>query len=109
MLTLEETLKMLAGAPDRRTLEIYIAHAWVRPVRQERGWAFEEIDIARIRLVHHLHEMMQSDDAMDVALHLLDQVYGLHEQLRRLSQAIGRQPEQVRREIIALIGKDGDL
>ncbi len=82
MITLEDTLARLSDELDRDTLETYVAHAWVRPVRKQEGWRFEEIDIARIRLVRHLQrDMLVDDNGMDVVLHLLDQMYEMHRRL----------------------------
>ena len=103
-MTMEEALEALGHRPDRATLEIYISRAWVRPLKRKKEWHFEVIDIERVRLVHHFREDMRMDeDALDLALHLLDQVYGLREQMRRVHHAIGRQPEQVQQEILALL------
>jgi chaperone modulatory protein CbpM len=100
MITIVEVLQRLGDMPDRVTLEVYIARAWVRPVQKDHDWRFEEIDIARIRLVHHLRrDMMVNDEAMDVVLHLLDQVYGLREQMRRLHHVTRRLPRSVQAEL----------
>jgi chaperone modulatory protein CbpM len=82
MITSEQLLDLLQGQLDRATLETYIAHAWVRPVASDSGLRFEEIDIARIRLVRHLQvDVLINDNSMDVVLHLLDQLYELRRQL----------------------------
>ena len=104
MITLEEMLEVLNHRPDRTTLEVYISRAWVRPAGRKRAWRFEAIDIERVRLVYSLHhEMNLGEDAMDIVLHLLDQVYGLREQMRRLHYALERQPETVRGEVTRLL------
>lgn len=109
MMALEEVLERLDAALDRAALEDYIAHAWVRPRKEDHRWQFEEIDIARVQLVHHLRrDMAMNDDAMDIVLHLLDQMYGMREQMRRLHQAIGRQPEQVQEELRVLLREMGE-
>lgn len=110
MRTLEEVLELLDIALDKPTLEAYVSRSWVRPVRKRKRMYFEEIDIARIRLVHQLHHEMDVDEsAMDMVLSLLDQVYGLRQQMRVLTQAIEQQPREVRTDILSLLadlGKD---
>lgn len=104
MMTMEKLVEALGGAPDRLTIQTYISHEWLRPELQDEQPHFEEIDIARARLVHQLqHEMSIDDHAMDVVLGLLDQLYGLHERMRQVHHAISRQPEHVRREILTLL------
>jgi len=105
-MTMEELLEHLGGNFDRVTLEEYITHAWVRPA----GKRFEDIDVARARLVHQLrHDMKIGDDAMDIVLHLLDQLYGMHERMRILKHAIRRQPRSVQAELWEfLIEETGD-
>jgi chaperone modulatory protein CbpM len=89
MVTMQEVLERLDGVPDRVAVEEYITRTWVRPIQEEQVWYFEEIDIARIQLVHHLrYELLINDDAMDIVLQLLDQVYGLREQMRQIKHAL---------------------
>jgi chaperone modulatory protein CbpM len=109
MITMAEALQKLHDMPDRMTLEGYIAHSWVRPVKRDKQWYFEEIDIARIKLVHNLRQdMMVSEEDMDVVLHLLDQLYGLREQMRRLEYAIKRQPRDIQAGLYALVKEMDD-
>ena len=104
MLTLEQVIEQLNDAIDRATLENYIARAWIKPVSHEKHWYFEEIDIARVRLVHNLHEdMMVNEEAMDIVLSLLDQVYSHRDKMRRIMKAIEGQPHAVQKEIFALL------
>ena len=104
-MTLEELLQRLGDGFDHATLEEYIARAWIRPA----GNRFENIDLVRVQLVRHLQQDMQvSDDAMDIVLHLLDQLYGVHERMRQLKRAIARQPRSVQTELWAMLTEDAD-
>ncbi len=104
MMTMEEALETLGEKPDRKTLELYIAHAWVRPLEREKKWHFEEIDIARTQLVYHLHRGLEMQhEAVDMVLHLLDQVYGMREQMRRMRHALEKQPHSLREELLNLL------
>jgi chaperone modulatory protein CbpM len=110
MISLNEVLERLDDALDRATVEKYVTRSWVKSAPMQQEWQFEDIDVARIRLVHQLqHDMLVNDEAMDVVLHLLDQLYGLHEQMRRVQHAVNRQPEHIRAELMALLaGADHD-
>ncbi len=104
MRTLEEVLELLEFALDRQTLEEYIRRTWIRPVRKREVLYFEDIDIARIRLIWQLrHDLLVDEEAMDVVLPLLDQVYGLRRRIRALTEAIERQPREVQAEIFSLL------
>ena len=61
---------------------------------------FREVDIARVELILEIrHEFAIDDEAVPVVLDLLDQVYGLRRQLRRLCDALESQPDEVREAI----------
>jgi chaperone modulatory protein CbpM len=63
-------------------------------------WLFHEVDVARVELIREIRqEFALDDEAVPVVLGLLDQVYGLRRQLRRLCDALAAQPEEVRKEI----------
>ena len=93
----------------RETLHIWIERGWIEPVRGSGGYRFREIDVARMELIREFHTTFElNDDAMDVVLPLLDQVHGLRRQMRRLAEAVDREPEDVRKRIAAaLSGQDG--
>ena len=93
----------------RETLRVWVERGWVTPERGQGGYRFREIDVARVRLIHEFStELELGEDAMDVVLPLLDQVHGLRHQLRRLADAVGAQPEEVRRRIARTLAKSGD-
>jgi chaperone modulatory protein CbpM len=104
MKTIDEVLEMLDVALERKALEDYIERSWVRPVTKRKIVYFEEIDIARIRLVYQLkHDLLVNDEAMDVVLSLLDQVYGMRRDMKNLTHAIEQQPKEIQAEIFAII------
>ncbi len=109
MLTINEVIERLNNTIDRVTLENYIEHAWIKPVTKHKVWHFEEIDVARVRLVHNLRrDMMVSEEAMDIVLSLLDQVYSHREKIRRLRKAINHQPRNIQEKIFTILGKTGN-
>jgi chaperone modulatory protein CbpM len=85
-------------------LVTWIERGWVRPEPAASGWAFAEIDVARVRLIHDLWRGMGVEaDTIPLVLSLLDQVYDLRRQLRTVLRAIETQPEPVRRPILAAL------
>jgi chaperone modulatory protein CbpM len=98
------TEKQVVGLIDELTVEhlrVWVTEGWIAPRLSERGPVYDEIDVARLRLVCQLkHEMEVNDDALPVILRLVDQVHGLRGTLRRLGQAIEAQPKSVREQIV---------
>lgn len=93
-------------------LRDWVAEGWIRPAQGARGPVFDELDLARVRLVCDLREEVSlTADALPVVLSLLDQLYGLRRQLRGLAGAVDRQPDAVRRAVLAawreIGGQDG--
>jgi chaperone modulatory protein CbpM len=78
----------------------WIERGWVQPEPAASGWVFQEIDVARVRLIHDLRRDMDvGEDTMPLVLSLLDQVYELRAQLKAVLRAVEVQPEAVRRAI----------
>ncbi|MCL4675609.1 MAG: hypothetical protein KJZ59_06195 [Pararhodobacter sp.] len=85
-----------------KELRLWVQEGWIKPADGEHGPAFDELDIARIRLVCDLRkEMSLPTDAVPVVLSLLDQIHGLRRELRDLAQAVETQPSEVRHAIAA--------
>jgi len=63
-------------------LERWIANDWVRPDGRPGGYAFHDIDVARVRLIQELRDDLEVDEAtLPVVLMLLDQLYDLRRRL----------------------------
>ena len=89
------------------TLHVWIERGWVTPRRDNGGYRFREIDVARVRLIREFSaDLDMGEDAIDVILPLLDQVHGLRRQLHRLAEAVNAQPEEVRRNVAACMTDD---
>jgi chaperone modulatory protein CbpM len=85
---------------DRVELTSWIEQRWVRPQLTEHGFSFDEVDEARIGLIRELRQdLMVDEDALDVVLALLDQLYAARSMLRTVEEAIEACPEPVREEI----------
>lgn len=90
---------------SRRRLRQWVQSGWVLPAQGERGASFSEIDVARARLILHLQRDMKiGPDAVPLVLSLMDQVYGLRQELRRLARAVESQPDTVKQAILRSAG-----
>jgi chaperone modulatory protein CbpM len=82
----------------------WIERGWVQPEAADSGWLFQEIDIARVRLIHDLRRGMDvGEEMMSLVLSLLDQVYATRRQLKAVLQAVEVQPPTVREAIRAAL------
>lgn len=94
---------------ERATLERWVALAWVRPLQGNGDWQFSETDVARIELICDLsRDLAIAEDAIEVILPLLDQLYALRRQVRTLNDAIAQLPEEVRRDLLARLSPAAD-
>lgn len=110
-MTLSESdcVTLIEGLTVRR-LRTWVREGWVRPRREARGLAFDEIDVARLRLIVHLRqELRLNEEAVPVVLALLDQVYGLRRELRGLARAVEAQPDDVADRILARLREAEDI
>jgi chaperone modulatory protein CbpM len=93
--------------PDLATVEIiaWIEHRWVEPEpNRDGGWIFQEIDVARVRLIYDLRrDMAVAEDTVPLILSLLDQVYELRAQLKSVTRAVEGLPEPIRAQIVAAL------
>src|SRR5215813_1645119 len=81
---------------DRRELGRWIENGWILPERRDQTWVFHEVDVARVELISEIrHEFAIDEEAMPLVLGLLDQVYDLRRQLRRVCDALAAQPPEV--------------
>jgi chaperone modulatory protein CbpM len=97
---------VIALFPDLRETELlsWVERGWVRPEGTEPDLVFQEIDVARVRLIHDFrHAMAVPEETMPLVLSLLDQVYTLRGQIHAIARAVEGQPEAVRAAILAAI------
>lgn len=106
-LTEDELLRLVAGV-ERRELRLWVESGWVRPARAGGtavgAEAFTEMDCARVRLIQ---ELRVEEETVPLVLSLMDQIYGLRCELRRLAAAIQAEPEPVRRSIVERLRRAG--
>ena len=94
-----EVVEML-GTVGTAELRLWCEAGWVVPAEPERpgepGPVFDEVDLARIRLVRELRDDLGLDEgAIPVVLSLVDQLYGVRRELRALARAVEQQPDEV--------------
>ncbi|MDX1540090.1 MAG: chaperone modulator CbpM [Geminicoccaceae bacterium] len=99
MKTLSEVVTLI-GRVERTEIEAWVERAWVVPAERVPEPAFSELDIARISLICDLRrDVGVEDETVPLVLSLLDQLYATRRRMSALTEAIQRQPEEVRRAI----------
>lgn len=74
----------------------WVENRWVLPEHHGDAWVFHEVDVARVELIFDIRRDFAIDDeATGLVLSLLDQVYDLRRQMRRLCDAVATQPPEV--------------
>jgi chaperone modulatory protein CbpM len=100
---LEAVVALLPEVPAPEVRD-WIARGWVLPAGEPPDWAFAEIDVARVRLIHDLrHGMGVEQDSVALVLSLLDQVYDLRRQLAAVMAVAGEQPAPVRQALLTAL------
>jgi len=107
MTTLDELLR-LHGSLTTMHVERWVARGLLRPVGQGDAWTFEQVDVARARLLVELADEIGFDDeAVETIIGLVDQVHTLRGQLDLLARAIADQPPATREAIAATLRRLG--
>ena len=111
MIGFDEVLVRCRGL-ERRELTRWVEERWVLPERRAETWVFHEVDVARIELILEFRrDFAVDDEAMPLVLSLLDQVYSLRRQMKRLCDAVAAQPEDVQaaiRQALPAVWSDRD-
>lgn len=102
---------------NRRDLRLWVSEGWVRPAMGESGPIFDDLDVARLRLLCDLRkEMALPTDAVPVALSLIDRLHQTRRDLRLLMQALEDQPRDVQHSVrdhvrarSVMIARDSDI
>lgn len=102
-------LDKLAGLfPDTDLIEItsWVERGWVQPEQDGSRLLFQEIDVARVRLIRDLRrDLALGEEAVPVVLSLMDQLYELRGQLRDVLQGLEAQPADVRASVLRAMGR----
>ena len=100
-----DVLLMTMPEFERGIVEHWIARDWIRPAQQTGSWLFDDIDVARMRLIGELRDDLGLDErALPVVLHLLDQLYDARRGLLRVRSALANDvPDEIRGAMLAAL------
>jgi chaperone modulatory protein CbpM len=88
---------------------VWVERRWLRPVRDGDELAFDETDVARLRMiVEFRRDLAIDDEAMPVVLDLIDRLHAARAQLRRTLLAIAELPESAQSVLIKRITGKAD-
>ena len=108
MIGFDEILIRYRGLARSELLR-WVEERWVLPERRAETWVFHEVDVARIELIIEIRrDFAVDDEAMPLVLSLLDQVYSLRRQMRRLCDAVSAQPEDIQAAIRRALPRTGN-
>ena len=78
----------------------WVENRWVLPESEGGAWRFDEVDVARVGLILEIRREFSVDgEALGLVLGLLDQLYGVRRQMRRLCRAVAAQDPEVQAAI----------
>jgi chaperone modulatory protein CbpM len=108
MITIDVLCRSVAGL-EAGEVEQWIGNAWLRAEGPPGQYRFEEIDVARVRLIRELRNDLGIDDeTLPVVLSLIDQLYATRRQMRKLRQAVEEAaPDEVRQAILSTLAGRG--
>lgn len=93
--TVEEVLA--AVEISRPDLELCIEENWILPEREGDELAFDDVDLARLRLIAELRrDLAVNDEAVPLVLHLVDQLHFMQNCLDVVGQALQELPQEHR-------------
>jgi len=105
MTTLDDLLRQ-HGRITAVHVERWVARGLLRPAGGGDGWNFEQIDVARARLLGELvDELGFDDESVETVVDLVDQVHTLRRQLDLLGRAIAEQPAATREAIAVALDR----
>jgi len=86
-----------------RDLRLWVREGWMRPSLGEDGPVFDDVDVARARLLCDLtKDMALSNDVLPIILSLIDNLHRTRRDLRRLTEAIETLPDEAQRSVLVV-------
>jgi chaperone modulatory protein CbpM len=96
----EQDVVTLVTRLTRSQLVWFIEGALIRPERDESGYVFKRIDIARLELLCDLSQDLELDEtALRVVISLIDQLHAARQDLTLLTRCIDALPADTRAQI----------
>ncbi len=93
---------------ERTVIVSWIEQHWVLPAASGGDYLFEEVDLARLKLINELlGELQVGEEAIPIVLNLLDQLYEVRAALDQLQTVIAGCSDAVRDEIEARVARRG--
>ena len=90
---------------DKAAVTNWIEQRWVLPEAEDSSWRFDDMDVARLRLIAELTQELEiGNEAIPVVLNLLDQIYELRDKLAAIEHAIEQASPECRAEIARVLG-----
>lgn len=87
-----------------RDLRLWVREGWVQPAQGESGPIFDDLDVARLRLLCDLRkDMAIPTDVVPAVLTLIDHLHKTRRDLRLLADALEEQPVDVRHAIASAV------
>ncbi len=100
MITFESLTLEIRGL-DAEELARWIGAELVRAEGPPGAWWFQEIDVARIRLILELRRELEVEErSLPIVLSLMDQLYDLRRRMSRLNEALAEVPAEVRLKLL---------
>ena len=85
----------------RKELVAWVEQRWVKPGMSDAGYVFDEVDIARVRLIRELRrDLRLNRESIPVVLTLMDQLYEMRRALSGLGSALKELPPETRADIV---------
>ncbi len=109
-----ETFMTIIDGVDQAHVEAYVCKGWVTPSHRNGVPMFQDIDIARVRLIHELQQDMGvNDESVPIILALIDQVHDMRVLLRQIADQFDKSPgstaQTARRRVSIPAAKDTPL
>jgi chaperone modulatory protein CbpM len=90
-------------------LTIWVDRRWLRPSGRGQDLAFDDADLARLRMiVDFRRDLAIDDETMPVVLDLLDRLHATRTRLRSVLQAVAEMPEAAQAVIVSRIAGETD-
>ncbi|WP_339737159.1 hypothetical protein [uncultured Maricaulis sp.] len=100
-LTVTEIIDAVAALTAER-LTTYIEIGIIMPIQGEAGPLFAPVDCARLQLICELEQSHElADEALEMVMSLIDQLYTARADLQALGAAVDTQPVEVRESVLA--------